>query len=148
MNLQQSQAKRETVLYPWETEVHYSSDEEYKQCLTLLFGTTYEKHQEIMENLFAHIVHDEQIHRLCKMAAEKWLLTSDTECGLILLCSYECLYHFHPILRIFFENLTKSLHGHVYGPVNDPGPVIDYGIEYALIVEHIKSGMGNKHIYK
>ena len=97
----------EPLLYPWQREVSYETMEEYQELLASVMNMNDEGgHVSMIDNLYSHTKNDEKIMDICKLSAEKMLMSSDAEYGQIMLFSYDCFARFHVYLKWYFAGLA------------------------------------------
>jgi hypothetical protein len=96
------------ISYDYLKEISYDTDEEYQTELNKILKIYDCDHITILDELFMATSNDTLLMDLYTSAAEKQLLQSDPEMGLILLFSYDCFYDFHALLKLYFTAVVGS----------------------------------------
>jgi len=91
-----------TTLYDYMKTLSYETDEEYQEELNELLKIYECNHIAILDELYLKTSEEPLLLKLYTLAAEKQLLQSDPEMGLILLFSFDCLKYFHALLKLYF----------------------------------------------
>jgi len=96
------------TLYDYLTDFSYDTDEEYQTEIDRLLKINECNHIAILDELYLTTMNDPLLMKLYTLAAEKQLLQSDPEMGLILLFSYDCFKSFHSLLKLYFTIIVGS----------------------------------------
>lgn len=96
------------TLYDYLTDFSYDTDEEYQTELDRLLNINQGFHIAILDELYLKTMNDPLLIKLYTLAAEKQLLQTDPEMGLILLFSYDCFKSFHTLLKLYFTIIVGS----------------------------------------
>ena len=90
------------TLYNYLSELSYDTDEEYQNKLNEILKIYDCNHIAILDELYLKTANEPLLMKLYTLAAERQLLQTDPEMGLILLFSYDCFKSFHTLLKLFF----------------------------------------------
>lgn len=90
------------TLYDYMKNLSYETDEEYQEELNELLKIYECKHIAILDELYLKTSSEPLLLKLYTLAAERQLLVTDPEMGLILLFSFDCFKHFHTLLKLYF----------------------------------------------
>lgn len=90
------------ILYNYLKNLSYETDEEYQEELNELLKIYECNHIAILDELYLKTSDEPLLLKLYTLAAEKQLLVTDPEMGLILLFSFDCFKSFHALLKLYF----------------------------------------------
>lgn len=96
------------IAYNYMKNLSYETDEEYQEELNELLKIYGCNHIAILDELYLKTSEEPLFIKLYTLAAEKQLLQSDPEMGMILLFSFDCLKSFHAMLKLYFTIVIGS----------------------------------------
>lgn len=108
--MQQKQQQESKPLYDYTATIAYKNDEEYQTTLNLLLKMESQEHVSILDDLYLQTQNDPLLLKLYTLAAEKQLLQTDPEMGLILLFSYDIFRNYHALLQTYFTIIKPHTH--------------------------------------
>jgi len=90
------------IAYNYMKNLSYETDEVYQEEINELLKIYECNHISILDELYLKTSEEPLLMKLYTLAAEKQLLQTDPEMGLILLFSFDCFKHFHALLKLYF----------------------------------------------
>lgn len=101
-------ASEPTPNYDYTAHISYETDEEYQNALNLLLKMDQGEHVPLLDELYLQTQHDPLLLKLYTLAAEKQLLQTEPEMGLILLFSYDIFQSYHALLQTYFTTIKPQ----------------------------------------
>lgn len=96
------------TLYNYLKNLSYETDDEYQEELNELLKIYECKHIAILDELYLKTSSEPLLLKLYTLSAERQLLVTDPEMGLILLFSFDCFKSFHTLLKLYFTVIVGS----------------------------------------
>ena len=90
------------IAYKYLKNLSYETDEEYQEELNELLKIYECNHIAILDELYLKTSDEPLLLKLYTLAAERQLLETDPEMGMILLFSFDCFKSFHALLKLYF----------------------------------------------
>jgi hypothetical protein len=105
-------------MYPVDLDVIYSTDEEYRDCLTNLFGHDLIHFAEITNYIYSKTKTNDKFNDLYSASAAR-VLSEDKENGITLLFSFDFFQFFHGILSNFliFNEIPKNMYEYLLSEI-------------------------------